>query len=142
MPRTREYRTRDDVDTVGNVLISATFFTVGVLAFFSYHLVPNSVETTFANPAIQAWALLLILSSPMMVFGKMKRLYRVEAMGNFGMAIGFLIYTLAILLTAFPGGIAPALFFFAIAGSMGYKGYKLNSLSREERIRRGNTPNP
>lgn len=142
MPRAREYRTRDEMERFSSIVMNIIFFVVGLLAFFNYHISPPSIEATLFNPVIHAWGLILMVASPMVVLGRLKSHHRVESLGDLGVGIAFLIYTMSILVSTLPQGLPTALLFLAISFSMLYRGYKMNRLAKEVAILDGRSPIP
>lgn len=135
--KTREYRTRDKLDKITVVLFSLMLFIIGVVALLNYQFVPPSISESLVDTTIYTWAITLIVSSPMTIFGRLTGRLKIESLGSVGIAVGFGIYAIAILSVSMPQAIAVFCFLCTVCAQYAYRAYVINRLDREVNIQHG-----
>lgn len=128
-----ELEVRSAYDLVWSVGFSIAQFFAGVLVFFNIYVSP-AIEDALIIPVITLWGVLLLISSPLQVIGRMKSWFQIEATGCVGAALAFGIYGAVILVGSLERGLIALLFFAAITVGYAYKGWMLNKLAKEKRL--------
>lgn len=126
-------KTRDQMDFVTFTVFTLVTFTVGTLAMFGVIPLPKSLNLSLQPVAHYAWAFLLMLGSPLALFGRIRGSLESEAGGCLALALAFLTYVFAIVGNNLPDAIAPAAIFAALVVKYGYRSYVLASLAKGAR---------
>lgn len=124
-------KARDQLDFVTFTVFTLVTFVIGTLAMFDIMPLPKSLNQTLQPLAHYAWAFLLMVGSPLALFGRIRGALETEAGGCLAIALAFLTYVFAILGNNLPSGLVVAAVFGALVVKYGYRGYVLASLARK-----------
>lgn len=124
-----EVGVRNRADKVFITAFGVLQFIVGLIVLFGLLPTAPALEATLMSSSLYAWALLLVLGTPLLILGRFKSYLRLEAAGCFATATAYLVYCSAIFISNPAGGAVAAMFFSAFVIAYGYRGYVLNKLA-------------